>query len=128
MSSQKSGTSTNSSRNNHRGRRLSLEANLVRYVSVLRESLKEITAVEEVLIYRVNYLSMALEDCFREINVLHKRLNILVVPPMELIWPQEDWNVSNEVIHPTGWDVEIPEPLIKVAFEVPINLAPPPQE
>ncbi|MFS8002690.1 hypothetical protein Hanom_Chr13g01205031 [Helianthus anomalus] len=48
------------------------------------------TAVEEVLIDRVNYLSMGLEDCFREMHLLHQRLNILVVPPMDPIWPQED--------------------------------------
>ncbi|MFS7912028.1 hypothetical protein Hanom_Chr02g00125021 [Helianthus anomalus] len=71
--------------NIRRGRRLSLEATLGRYVSALRESLEEMTAVEEVLIKRVNYLSMALEDCFREINLLHLRLNILAVPPMEPI-------------------------------------------
>ncbi|MFS7985212.1 hypothetical protein Hanom_Chr11g00995861 [Helianthus anomalus] len=87
------------------------------------------TAVEEVLIDRVNYLSMGLEDCFREINLLHQRLNILVMPPMEPIWPQEDWNLANEVIQPTGWDDEIPEPpLLNIAFEVPVNPAPLPQE
>ncbi|MFS7947637.1 hypothetical protein Hanom_Chr06g00550601 [Helianthus anomalus] len=107
--------------------RLSLEATLVRYVSALRESLEDMTAVEEVLIDQVNYLSMALEDCFREINLLHQRLNILVVPPMESIWPQEDGNLADEVIHPTGWDVEIRN-LLLMTFEVPINPAPLPQE
>ncbi|MFS7998574.1 hypothetical protein Hanom_Chr12g01155491 [Helianthus anomalus] len=60
------------------------------------------TAVEEVLIDRVNYLTMELEDSFREINLLHQRLNILVVPLMEPIFHQEDWNLANEVINPTG--------------------------
>ncbi|MFS7963489.1 hypothetical protein Hanom_Chr08g00738651 [Helianthus anomalus] len=82
------------------------------------------TLVEEVLINRVNYLSMGLENCFREINLLHQRLNILAMPPMEPIWPQEDWNLANEVIQPTGWEDEIPEPPpLNVAFEVPANPA-----
>ncbi|MFS7971119.1 hypothetical protein Hanom_Chr09g00828971 [Helianthus anomalus] len=71
---------------------------------------------------------MAFEDYFREINLLHQRLNILVVPIMELIWPQEVWNLANEVIHPTGWDVKIPKPPINVTFEVPTSPAPLPQE
>ncbi|MFS7998260.1 hypothetical protein Hanom_Chr12g01151591 [Helianthus anomalus] len=87
------------------------------------------TTVEELLIDRMNYLSMGLEDCFREINLLHQRLNILVMPPMEPIWRQEDWNLANEVIQPTGWDDEIPKPpLLNIAFEVPINPSPLPQE
>ncbi|MFS7970244.1 hypothetical protein Hanom_Chr09g00818751 [Helianthus anomalus] len=87
------------------------------------------TVVEQVLIDRVNYLYMGLEDCFREINFLHQRLNILVVPPMEPIWPQEDWNLANEVIHPTGWENKIPEPPpLNFAFEVSINPAIVPQE
>ncbi|MFS7943154.1 hypothetical protein Hanom_Chr06g00496961 [Helianthus anomalus] len=131
MLSQHSGTSSTSSRYNRRGRRLSLEATLVRYVSALRESLEEMTAVEEVLIDRVNYLFIALEDCFREINLIHQRLNILVVPPPPPpppTWPQEDWNLANEVIQPTGWDEMPLEPPINATFEVPINLAPLPQE
>ncbi|MFS7931232.1 hypothetical protein Hanom_Chr04g00353581 [Helianthus anomalus] len=88
----------------------------MRYVSALRE---------EVLIDHVNYLSMGIEDCFKEINLLQQRLNILAMPPMEPIWPQEDWNLANEVIQPTGWEDEIPEPPpLNVAFEVPINPAP----
>ncbi|MFS7919342.1 hypothetical protein Hanom_Chr03g00211611 [Helianthus anomalus] len=72
---------------------------------------------------------MALEDCLREINLLHQRLNILVVPPKKPIWPQKDWNLANEVIQPTGRDVEIPgPPPINVAFEVLINPVPLPQE
>ncbi|MFS7912786.1 hypothetical protein Hanom_Chr02g00133971 [Helianthus anomalus] len=110
MSSQQSGTSVTSSRNNRRGRRLSLEATLVRYVSALRESLNEMAFVEKVLIDRVNYLSMGLEDCSREINLLHQRLNILDMPLMEPIWSQEDWNLAIEVNQPTGWEDEIPDP------------------
>ncbi|MFS7902706.1 hypothetical protein Hanom_Chr01g00014341 [Helianthus anomalus] len=94
----------------------------------LIESIEEMTVVEEVLIDRVNYLSIALKDNFREINLLHQSLNILVVPPMEPIFPQKDWNLSNEVINPTGWDEIPPEPPINDAFEVPINPAPLPQE
>ncbi|MFS7978618.1 hypothetical protein Hanom_Chr10g00917561 [Helianthus anomalus] len=87
------------------------------------------TTVEEDLIDRVDYHSMGLEDCFREINILHQRLNILVMPPLELIWPQVDWNLANEVIQPTGWDDEISEPPpLNIAFEVPANPAPLPQE
>ncbi|MFS7930616.1 hypothetical protein Hanom_Chr04g00346341 [Helianthus anomalus] len=72
---------------------------------------------------------MALEDCFREIKLLHRRMKLLVVPPKEPIWPQGDWNLANEVIQPTAWDVEIQEPLpINVAFEDPINPTPLPQE
>ncbi|MFS8020013.1 hypothetical protein Hanom_Chr15g01410591 [Helianthus anomalus] len=71
------------------------------------------TTVEEVLIDRVNYLSMALEDFFREINLLHQGLNILVTPPMEPIWPQEDWNLANEVIQ-TRWDEIPPEPRVQI--------------
>ncbi|MFS7978584.1 hypothetical protein Hanom_Chr10g00917151 [Helianthus anomalus] len=87
------------------------------------------TLVEEVLIDHVNYLTMGLEDCFREINLLHQRLNILALPPMEPIFPQEDWNLASEVIQPMDWDVEIPEPPpIDATFEVPINPAPPQEE
>ncbi|MFS7970001.1 hypothetical protein Hanom_Chr09g00815821 [Helianthus anomalus] len=129
MSSQQSRTSSTSSRNHRRGRILSLEATLVRYVSALRESLNEMTLVEEVLIDRVNYFLMGLEDCFREINLLHQRLNILVMPPTEPIWLQEDWNLANKVIQPTGWEYEILEPPpLKIAFEVPVNPAPPQEE
>ncbi|MFS7998634.1 hypothetical protein Hanom_Chr12g01156221 [Helianthus anomalus] len=91
-------------------------------MSALRESLDEINLVEEVLIDRVNYLSMGLEGCLWEINLLHQRLNILAMHPMEPIWSQEDWNLANEVIHPTGWEDEIPEPPpLNVAFEVPVR-------
>ncbi|MFS8009960.1 hypothetical protein Hanom_Chr14g01291411 [Helianthus anomalus] len=48
------------------------------------------TSVEEVLINRINYLTVELESSFQEINLLHQRLNILTMPPMEPIFPQED--------------------------------------
>ncbi|MFS8001354.1 hypothetical protein Hanom_Chr13g01189411 [Helianthus anomalus] len=87
------------------------------------------TLVEEVPIGRVNYLTMGLEDCFREINLLHQRLNILALPPMEAILEQEDWNLANEVIQPMGWEFEILEPpSINATFEVPINPALPQEE
>ncbi|MFS7916965.1 hypothetical protein Hanom_Chr03g00183521 [Helianthus anomalus] len=84
--------------------------------------------VEEAVIDRVNYLTLALEDSFREINLLHQRLNILVMPPMEPILPQDSWNIAHEVINPTGWDKIPPEPPINTYFEVPVNHVPLQQE
>ncbi|MFS7986369.1 hypothetical protein Hanom_Chr11g01009501 [Helianthus anomalus] len=52
------------------------------------------TSVEEILIDRINYLTVGLENSFQEINLLHQRLNILALPPMEPIFPQEDWNLA----------------------------------
>ncbi|MFS8021870.1 hypothetical protein Hanom_Chr16g01432561 [Helianthus anomalus] len=86
------------------------------------------TAVEEVLIDQVNYVTLALESRFREINLLHQRLNILVVPPMDLILPQDDWNLAHEVSNPTRWDEIPPESPIDTFFEVPIAPAPFSQE
>ncbi|MFS7935130.1 hypothetical protein Hanom_Chr05g00399851 [Helianthus anomalus] len=86
------------------------------------------TTVEEVLTDRVNYLTLALEDSFGEINFLHQRLNILVMPPIEPILPQDDWNITHEVINPTGWDEIHPKPPINAHFEVLVNPAPLPQE
>ncbi|MFS7998818.1 hypothetical protein Hanom_Chr12g01158471 [Helianthus anomalus] len=81
------------------------------------------TTVEEVLIDRVNYLTLALENRFKEFNLLHQRLNILVMPLMERILPQDDWNITHKVFNPIGWD-EIPLELpINAYFEVPINPA-----
>ncbi|XP_022040587.1 transcription initiation factor TFIID subunit 11-like [Helianthus annuus] len=104
MSSQNSGTSSAHSRNSCRERRPSIEATLVHYVMALREALDEMTPIEEVLIDRINYLTVGLENSFQEINLLHQRLNILVTPPMEAIIPQGDWNLAQGVINPTGWD------------------------
>ncbi|MFS7929191.1 hypothetical protein Hanom_Chr04g00329561 [Helianthus anomalus] len=67
-------------------------------------------SVEEVLIDRINYLTVRLENSFQEINLLHQRLNILAMPPMEPIFPQEDRNLAQEVVNPTGWDDLPPEP------------------
>ncbi|MFS7890293.1 hypothetical protein Hanom_Chr00s000026g01617011 [Helianthus anomalus] len=84
--------------------------------------------VGEVLIDRVNYLTLALESSFREINLLHQRFNILVAPLMDPILRQDDWNLAHEVINLTGWD-EIPtEPPIGAFYEVPVAAAPLPQE
>ncbi|MFS7956170.1 hypothetical protein Hanom_Chr07g00651431 [Helianthus anomalus] len=66
------------------------------------------TTVEGVLIDRVNYLTLAPEDSFRKINLLHHRLNILVVPPKDPILLQDDWNLSHEVINPIGWEEMAP--------------------
>ncbi|MFS7990845.1 hypothetical protein Hanom_Chr11g01063681 [Helianthus anomalus] len=47
------------------------------------------TSVEEALIDRINYLMVGLENCLKEVNLLHQRLNILAMRPMEPIFPQE---------------------------------------
>ncbi|KAJ0615317.1 hypothetical protein HanIR_Chr02g0072741 [Helianthus annuus] len=125
MSSQNSGTSSAHSRNSRRERRSSIEATLVRYVMALREALDEMTSVEEVLIDRINYLTVGLENSFQEINLLHQRLNILVTPPMEPILPQEDWNVALGVNNPTGWDDIPAEPPLENLQEVPVEVVPP---
>ena len=125
MSSQNSGTSSAHSRNSRRERRSSIEATLVRYVMALREALDEMTSVEEVLIDRINYLTVGLENSFQEINLLHQRLNILVTPPMEPILPQEDWNLALGVNNPTGWDDIPAEPPLEDLQEVPVEVAPP---
>ncbi|MFS7937199.1 hypothetical protein Hanom_Chr05g00424831 [Helianthus anomalus] len=81
-------------------------------------------AMEEVLVAQVNYLTLALDDSFRKINLLHQRLNILVMPPVEPILPQDDWNNAHEVINPTRWDGIPLEPPIGAYFEVPVAPAP----
>ncbi|MFS7906436.1 hypothetical protein Hanom_Chr01g00059151 [Helianthus anomalus] len=50
------------------------------------------------------------------------------MPPMEPILPQDDWNITNEVINPTGWDKMPLEPAINAYFEVLVILGPLPQE
>ncbi|MFS7895552.1 hypothetical protein Hanom_Chr05g00428661 [Helianthus anomalus] len=47
------------------------------------------TSVEEALIDCINHLMVGLENCLQEVNLLHQRLNILAMPPMVLIFPQE---------------------------------------
>ncbi|KAJ0835175.1 hypothetical protein HanRHA438_Chr16g0752131 [Helianthus annuus] len=125
MSSENSGTSSVHSRNSRRGRRPSIEATLVHYVMALREALDEMTSVEEVLIDRINYLTVGLENSFQEINLLHQRLNILVKPPMEPVLPQEDWNLALGVNNPTGWDDIPAEPPLENLQEVSVEVAPP---
>ncbi|MFS7953510.1 hypothetical protein Hanom_Chr07g00619531 [Helianthus anomalus] len=68
------------------------------------------TSVEEVLIDCINYLTVGLENSFQEINLLHQRLNIINMPSMEPIFPQEDWNLAREVVNPIGWDDIPPQP------------------
>ncbi|MFS7931583.1 hypothetical protein Hanom_Chr04g00357671 [Helianthus anomalus] len=91
----------------------------------LREAIDEMTSLEEILIDRINYLTVGLENSFQEINLLHQRLNILAMPPMEPIFPQEDWILAQEVVNPTGWDDLPPEPPLDVLHEVPVVVAPP---
>ncbi|MFS7936896.1 hypothetical protein Hanom_Chr05g00421161 [Helianthus anomalus] len=47
---------------------------------------------------------------------------------MEPIFPQEDWNLAQEVINPTGWDDIPPEPPLDDLQEVPVEVAPSPHE
>ena len=125
MSSENSGTSSTHSRNSRSGRRPSIKATLVHYVMALREALDEMTSVEKVLIDRINYLTVGLENSFQEINLLHQRLNILVTPPMEPVLPQEDWNLALGVNNPTGWGDISAEPPLENLQEVPVEVAPP---
>ncbi|MFS8034059.1 hypothetical protein Hanom_Chr17g01576741 [Helianthus anomalus] len=94
----------------------------------MRESIEEMTTGEAVVIDRVNYLTLALEDSLKEIKLVHQRLNIFMMPPMEPVLPQDDWNIAHEVINRTGWDKIPPEPPINAYFEVLVNPAPLPQE
>ncbi|MFS7921377.1 hypothetical protein Hanom_Chr03g00236081 [Helianthus anomalus] len=91
----------------------------------LREALDEMTSVEEVLIDRINYLTVGLENSFQEINLLHQRLNNLVTPHMEPILPQEDWNLALGVNNPTRWDDIPAEPSFENLQEVPVEVTPP---
>ncbi|MFS7997780.1 hypothetical protein Hanom_Chr12g01145951 [Helianthus anomalus] len=50
------------------------------------------------------------------------------MPPMEPIFPQEDWNLAQEVVNPTGWDDLLPEPPLDALHEVPVVAAPLPYE
>ncbi|MFS7937843.1 hypothetical protein Hanom_Chr05g00432541 [Helianthus anomalus] len=50
------------------------------------------------------------------------------MPPMGPIFPQEDWNLAQEVINPTGWDDIPPEPPIDALQEVPVEVTPPRHE
>ncbi|MFS8010404.1 hypothetical protein Hanom_Chr14g01296641 [Helianthus anomalus] len=104
-----------------------MEASLLNYAYALREAIDEMTSVEEALIDRINHLTVALESCLQEVNLLHQRLNILATPPMVQIVMQGDWNVMPEIIIPTGWDVLPPKPPLAVLYGVPVAVAPLPQ-
>ena len=98
MASRNSGAS---SRNNRNGRRSSTaEDSLVNYVYALREDIDEMTGVEEALVDRINHLTVGLEGCMREVNLLHQRLNLLASPPLVPVITQRAWNVVPEVIIP----------------------------
>ncbi|MFS8019979.1 hypothetical protein Hanom_Chr15g01410171 [Helianthus anomalus] len=83
------------------------------------------TSAEEAIIDRINHLTVGLENCLQEVNLLHQRLNILAMPPMEPIFPQGDWNLAQEIIIPTGWDDLSSEPPLDALNEVPVVVAPP---
>ena len=83
------------------------------------------TSVEEVLIDRINDLTMGLESSFQEINLLHQRLNILVAPPMEPVLPQQDWNLALGINNPTGWGDIPAEPPMEIPQEVPAEVETP---
>ena len=125
MASENSETSSVHSSNSRRGRRPSVEATLVHYVIALREALDEMTSVEEVLIDRINDLTVGLESSFQEINLLHQRLNILVAPPMEPVLPQQDWNLALGVNNPTGWEDFPAEPPMEHPQEIPAEIETP---
>ncbi|MFS8007631.1 hypothetical protein Hanom_Chr14g01263321 [Helianthus anomalus] len=104
MASRTSGTSSSQSRSNRQGRRTStVEDSLVNYVYALREGIDEMTGVEEALVDRINHLTVGLEGCLREVNLLHQRLNILTSLPLVPIIIQKAWNVVHEVIIPAEW-------------------------
>ncbi|MFS7966651.1 hypothetical protein Hanom_Chr09g00776301 [Helianthus anomalus] len=44
------------------------------------------------------------------------------------ILTQRVWNVMQEVIIPAGWNVMPPEPPLDLLHEVPVAVAPPPQD
>ncbi|MFS7932889.1 hypothetical protein Hanom_Chr04g00373231 [Helianthus anomalus] len=49
------------------------------------------------------------------------------MPPMEPIFPQEDWNIEQEIIISTKWDDLPPECPLNALHEVPVVVATPPQ-
>ncbi|KAJ0599582.1 hypothetical protein HanIR_Chr03g0106511 [Helianthus annuus] len=125
MASRTSGTS---SRNSRQGRRSSMaEDSLVNYVYSLREAIDEMTGVEEALVDRINHLTVGLEGCLREVNLLHQRLNLLASPPLVPVITQTAWNMVPEVIIPAEWYAMHPEPPQSVVQGVPVSVPPPPQ-
>ncbi|KAJ0590434.1 hypothetical protein HanIR_Chr04g0197371 [Helianthus annuus] len=122
MASRNSGTS---SRNNRNGRRSSTaEDSLVNYVYALREATDEMTGVEEALVDRINHLTVGLEGCLREVNLLHQRLNLLASPPLVPVITQRAWNVVPEVIIPAEWHAmhQVPQP--RVVQGIPVSVPP----
>ena len=118
-------TSGSSSRGNRNGRRSSTaEDSLVNYVYALREAIDEMTGVEEALVDRINHLTVGLEGCLREVNLLHQRLNLLASPPLVPIITQRAWNVVPEVIIPAEWYAMHQEPPQRVVQGVPVNVPP----
>ncbi|MFS7983397.1 hypothetical protein Hanom_Chr11g00974041 [Helianthus anomalus] len=125
-----SGTSAPHARNNRNGRRSSTaEDSLVNYVYALREAIDEMTGVEEALVDRINHLTVGLEGCLREVNLLHQRLNILASPPLVPIITQRAWNVVPEVIIPAEWYAMHPGPPRDILQGVSVGATPsPPQD
>ena len=122
MASRNSGAS---SRNNRNGRRSSTaEDSLVNYVYALREAVDELTSVEEALVDRVNHLTIGLEGCLQEVNLLHQRLNLLASPPLVPVITHRAWNVVPEVIIPAEWHAlhQVPQP--RVVQGIPVSAPP----
>ncbi|MFS7962160.1 hypothetical protein Hanom_Chr08g00723391 [Helianthus anomalus] len=61
------------------------------------------TSVEEALVDRINHLTVGLEGCLQEVNLLHQMLNIIASPPVVPIVTQGGWNVMPEIIILAGW-------------------------
>ena len=120
-------TSGSSSRSNRQGRRSSTaEDSLVNYVYALREAIDEMTGVEEALVDRINHLTVGLEGCLHEVNLLHQRLNLLASPPLVPIITQRAWNVVPEVVIPAEWYAMHQELPRRVVQGVPVNVPPQP--
>ncbi|MFS7952227.1 hypothetical protein Hanom_Chr07g00604481 [Helianthus anomalus] len=86
------------------------------------------TGVEEALVDRINHLTVGLEGCLREVNLLHQRLNILASPPLVPIITQREWNVVPEDIITAEWYIMHTEPPRDILYGVPVSVAPPPQD
>ncbi|MFS7956038.1 hypothetical protein Hanom_Chr07g00649851 [Helianthus anomalus] len=69
------------------------------------------TGVEEALIDRINHLMVGLEGCFREVNLLHQRVDVV-----------------SKVIIPAEWYVMPQEPPLDILHGVPVAVAPPPRD
>ena len=82
------------------------------------------TGVEEALVDRINHLTVGLEGCLREVNLLHQRLNLLASPPLVPIITQRAWNVVPEVIIPAEWYAMHQEPPQRVVQGVLVNVPP----